>query len=134
MTRNEFIKFLGAGIPETVKYYEINTPGIKIGRTDLVAIDEISIGGIARTSIRLICHFRSKEINLCLALNAFGGIYRWVASDNMKIVTRRKDFSWKIESPDLMPKEKPPMAGHILYIDQDGRRCSKLLTGRKGAL
>src|SRR5262245_3898603 len=104
MARREFVKFLallaagmGAG-PEQIAaytdYYEANTPH----GTDLVAVDEIFISGMADRSTRVLFHF--EPTGMRLALNAFGGVIRWVATPDGKIVCPRKKFTWTLEEID----------------------------------
>lgn len=145
MNRREFVAFLasiGAGLaaqPTQVasfeKYYEANTPWFS-GNTGLIAIDEIYIGGMASKSTRLNYQlYRTGECVLNLAVNAFGGIIRWVAMPDAKIVTIDRDFTWSVLSPDMTDNEPSPVQGHILYVDQEGLRHTHLLSGgRRGNL
>ena len=76
------------------------------------------------------------EVKLPLGLNAFGGIVRWVAAPDQKIVVPGRELRWCVSLLDE-PHETDPLrhvTGHISYIDQDGLRINKELTTLRGNL
>jgi hypothetical protein len=144
MDRREFVRYLAltaaglSALPEQVaafeRYYNLNTSNVERG---LVAVDEILISGLAGMSIRFkidIIHL--DEIKVPLGLNAFGGIVRWVAPPDMKIVVPGRELKWRINPMDYFEDVDPMryLTGHISYIDQGGFRMNKLLTTLRGDL
>jgi len=137
MTRKQFIKHLAllaahtpASVAAYVKHYTVNCPKTR-GR--LVAIDEIMISGMAARSLRLQFDLmRDKNTKIMtLAINAFGGIVRWVPTPDQKILAVASRgwspvgrLSWRITSPDTSdPVElNSAFVAHISFIDQKGER------------
>lgn len=141
MNRREFVSFLGllaagaAAMPEQIaaytRYYDLNSPQYDNG---LVAVDEIFASGLAARSMPLSFDvFRGGELALALGINAYGGVVRWLAAPDQKIVTRSADFKWWIKSrfsqdmDDLDNRFHECITGHISYIDQDGFRITRPL-------
>ncbi len=128
MDRREFVRFIAlmaagtAAMPEQVEafthYFETNTPLTPSG---LVCVDEIYIGGTATKStvakVQLLC---DDEPVLNLALNLFGGVVRWVAAPQQMIMAVAGDLK--------LTCDKPEFQGQIMYIDQVGKRRTKVLT------
>jgi hypothetical protein len=100
--RREFVKFLAllaagaAAKPDQIeafeRYYEANTPQ----GDNLVAVDEIWLSGMAQQSEPVAVEFYKKgSVVLPLGINCFGGMCRWQAAPDQKIIVNRPDFSWK---------------------------------------
>lgn len=141
MDRRQFVKFLAAtaaasALPEQVaafeQYFEINTPRIPTG---LVAVDEVFMAGAATRSMVLEANARRNEIQLLnLGFNGFGGIIRWVAAPMQTLMVPAKDFILDIKPRGLLDGDPFPVIGHILFVDQDGRRCIKTITELQSTL
>lgn len=138
MNRRKFVSFLAllaagaAARPEQIaafeKYYDANTPWLTDG--GLIAVDEFYIGGLATRSMPMHWQiFRSTDCQLNLGFNAFGGIVRWVAAPDQKIITVPADFNWVLKTRDSIEDPYTVIEGHILYIDQDGFRHTHVLPG-----
>jgi len=108
LIRREFIKMLGlltAGLaakPEQIaafeQYYDRNSPQADVR---LLALDELNVSGMASRSTRvLITIFREDERPVHYGMNAFGGVIRWVAGPDQKIVGAEGSLRWEISSPD----------------------------------
>jgi hypothetical protein len=130
MDRREFVKFLAllaagaAAMPQQVEafthYFETNTPLTPSG---LICVDEIYIGGTAsKSTVARVQVLRDEEIVLNFSLNLFGGIVRWVAAPQQMLMGVEGDLTVKIDQPES------DFTGHLLYIDQVGKRWTKLLT------
>lgn len=145
MNRRKFVSFLAllaagaAARPEQIaafeKYYDANTPWLTDG--GLIAVDELYIGGIATRSVPMTWKvYCSTNCVLNLGFNAFGGVLRWVAAPDQKLVTVPADFNWSLKASEGFDADPySVIQGHILYIDQDGFRHSHILPGSgKGAL
>jgi hypothetical protein len=157
MDRREFVKFLAllaagaAAKPEQIaafeRYYDINSPSFLTG---LVAVDEVMLHGLATSSLVLKMDIMTPE-PLNLAINAYGGIVRWVAAPDQKIVCRASDFTWDIYRGEPKSLDDPKsedqthhiesdewllarFTGHVSYIDQTGRRRNRPLTTLSGSL
>ena len=140
MDRRAFVKFLAlmaagaAAKPEQIAayehYYDVNTPA-----TDgpFIAVDEVMLGGTARLSTVVQVRILSQSTNtLNLAINAFGGIFRWHAAPDQKIIT--DELSWHIEyDPNDIAINKI-LNGHISYITQAGIRKYMPLTKAHGII
>jgi len=137
MDRRAFVKFIAllaagaAARPEQVaafeNYYEVNTPKIATG---LVSVDEICIGGVATHSIPAQLEIlRAGVPYLKLGVNLFGGVVRWLAAPDQKIMVSACEFGWRINN--CVPAD---FSGQISYIDQDGIRQMKFLDRCEGTL
>lgn len=136
--RRDFIQWLAliaAGAmarPEQIsafeRYYEANTPQVETG---LISIDEIYIGGLAQASTPVV--FMTTPHRLNLALNLFGGICRWVAQPDGKMVVTTEEFAWKFESHGTT-LTRHMIKGHISYVDQKLRRHYRDLDAITGDL
>lgn len=149
MLRRDFIKMLAllaagaAAKPEQIaafeKYYDINSPTCE---EPFVAIDDISISGLAVTNSPLSIIFTNKvEPVITTGMNAFGGIYVWRAAPDGKIVIVPDDFRWRMQLLNAGRFETPSdqwmsshFQGHIRYIDQSGVRRTQLITKAEGKL
>src|SRR5712671_119771 len=106
MNRRDFVKGLAcltagaSALPAQLAvfehYYEVNTPKTLL---PLAAVDEIYIAGMADHSvpawIEVFKHGEEQALNL--GLNLFGGVVRWVAAPDQKIITPQ--LRWRITSP-----------------------------------
>lgn len=146
--RDNFVKYLAllaageAAKPEQIaafeRYYDRNSPAT----FPLVAVDEIFICGHASRSTRVaIDILKGSDVVQCLSINAFGGILRWVATPDQKIVSAPTDFRWNITFPDRAPadlewnqRQMQFIRGHISYIDDTGLRISKPLVNAVDSL
>jgi hypothetical protein len=139
MNRREFVKYLAglsagvAALPAQLEafehYFEINTPNAIDG---LIGVDEIWVSGIARVSWPLEIRILHSQAPLILGLNAFGGIMRWSALPEQKLMATT-DLEWKIKN--LGPNHGEfPICGHIGYVDQNGRRRTKEIKSYTGTL
>jgi hypothetical protein len=128
MDRRDFVKFIAllaagaAARPEQIaafeRYYDINTPAAGNG---FVAVDEVILGGMATTSMPvLFTLLRDDERVMRFGYNAFGGIVRWAAMPDQKIVAASGELRWQLDQSDATVKRW--LTGQINYIDQDGRR------------
>ena len=139
MLRRDFIKFLAllaagaAALPAQIeafeRYYDRNSPPMLDG--DAIAVDEITLCGIATKSTVVRCVFFSA---MNLSINAFGGVIRWLAAPDQKIVTRARDFTWEITSSADTPRMTDYLDAHISYIDQTGLRQRYRITDVRGSL
>lgn len=142
MNRRDFVKFLAlmcagaAARPEQIeafeRYYEVNSPHTLDG---LVAVDEVYLSGMAGTATPLRMGFfpNAEAGRLCLGMNAFGGIVRWAATPDQKIIIRERDIGWSIvhatSKGDVTSGPFKYIAeGHISYIDQNGKRINLPIT------
>lgn len=110
---------------------------LRRAKADLVQVDEIFIGGTAHESISMTWEFfQNKHCILNMAINAFGGIIRWVATPDQMIVMRARDFTWRVTATKRGGvRQENPMSfikGHILYVDQKGVRHTHILPGNRG--
>jgi hypothetical protein len=123
MDRHEFVRWLAviaagaAALPEQIaafeRYYEVNTPQVAEG---LVSIDEIFISGMATKSTP--CLIEIADPKMKFGVNLFGGILRWVAMPNGKIIRPAHLFTWR-----LTPwPEDDVFVGQISFVDQNARR------------
>jgi hypothetical protein len=108
--RREFIQFLAlmaagaAALPQQVaafeKYYEANTPALmKLG--DFVAVDGMTISGMATASLPLMCNFyRNDEKIMSYGVNLFGGIMHWKAVPTHEVICYPEDFFWDFKPGD----------------------------------
>jgi hypothetical protein len=146
MDRRSFVKFVAAlaagvsALPAQLeayeKYYEINTPQTS---RRLLMVDEVWLSGLATHSIPCRLNiYRDEECVLPLGLNLFGGVVRWVAAADMKIMAIRGELEWDIETTP--PEESAVLSprylfnGHISYIDDEGVRRSQMLTTLRGSV
>lgn len=140
MNRRDFVKFLalvGAGaaaLPEQVaafeRYYEVNTPLVDSG---LVSVDEVFLTGMAQKSLPMMFTVTYlDEVKLALGINAFGGLCRWCAMPDQKIVLPAHEFVWDINW--LIWPDGFPLTGHISYIDQTAVRYTRVITKTHGNL
>jgi hypothetical protein len=135
-----------ASRPEQIEafehYYNANTPLIG---GPFVAVDEISISGLAITSTPLRVRFhRMEAFELAAGLNAFGGVYVWRAGPDGKIVTEPNDFRWEmkceythIDGGEYVIDDewvRQNLDGHIRYINQNGIRCTRPIVSALGRL
>ncbi len=144
MQRRDFLRFLAllatpaAVMPEQIAafeyYYDRNSPK----EMPLIAVDEISVSGLAANSPRVkIDIFWGGDLKLALGLNAFGGIIRWVATPEQKIIAAPNDVRWNITFLDVAYNDDISMkaiTGYISYIDGTGRRQSRTLLNPVGSL
>jgi hypothetical protein len=105
----------------------------------LAAVDEIFVSGMAEKSLPV-------AINLWVAgepktpgigCNLFGGIIRWLAAPDQKIVGPAFDIKWQIKSrdPEITDKWlKDQFRGHISFIGQNGVRQTVPLLKCQGTL
>ena len=128
MDRREFVKFIAllaagaAAAPEQVEaythYFETNTPLVPSG---LVCVDEIIIGGTAnKSTVAHVQLFHDEEPVLNFAVNLFGGWVRWLAAPQQMIMAVAGDLKLEID--------KPQFQGQMMYIDQLGKRRTKVIT------
>ncbi len=139
MQRRDFLKFLALlATPAAVKpeqiaafehYYDLNSPK----EMPLIALDEIFVSGLAAKSTRVkIDIFRGTDLILPFGLNAFGGITRWVATPDQKIIATPSDLRWNIDFLDDGSMKE--ITGYISYIDGTGLRLSRALLYPAGSL
>jgi len=135
MNRRDFVKYMAliaAGtaaqseqIAAYLTYYEANIPQTTL---PLAAIDEIFIGGKASHSVRATFQLliQDEGPTLSFSLNLYGGIVRWVAAPDGKIVRARDEVGWHFQQfpGDLHEGEKLSglMDGYISFVDQDAKR------------
>jgi len=145
MDRREFVKFIAliaagaaAGPPQIAaftQYYEVNTP--KILRVP-AAVDEVWISGVDTRSSRVGFYFyRGEERVQQFWLNCFGGVIRWVAHPEGKIIGEPRALRWKLEALDEhihLPDVGSYLRGQISWIDADGKRHYTDLDREAGAL
>jgi hypothetical protein len=127
--RRDFVKWLAltaagmAALPQQIeafeKYYEANTPElVKPGA--LVAVDEIMLSGMATASLPVAFKFYRMDYEaLNFGVNLFGGLLRWVATPDQKLITYEEDFYWDMH-PGLGFEEQMHMGcliGEVGYID-----------------
>ncbi len=63
------------------------------------------------------------EQKLYLGMNLFGGVIRWVAAPDQKIVVQSNLFHWIVASVDPHHDVLDcQVHGHISYIDQGAKR------------
>lgn len=138
MNRRDFVKYLalvGAGLsaqPSQIaafeRYYEVNTPQTV---DELVAVDEVFVSGIATCSTPIAMELFPSALSggMNMALNAFGGIVRWMAPPDGKIAIRKSELVWSFT---LIGREAPPFedvaTGYISYVCQDGKRINHRIT------
>ena len=128
MSRRDFIKYLaliaaGAGaLPRQIeafeRYYEANTPPIADGE-ELACADEIWICGLATRSLRVGFRLSYAQGSMRLGLNAFGGMLRWVAQPDAKVISKPQDFHWQFEFIDpIEPRDDMqfPISGWLSYF------------------
>lgn len=157
-TRRDFIQQLAllaagaAALPTQVaafeQYYNANTP---LRGDDFIAIDEISLSGLAYVSTRLKVEFwQGDQQILAPSYNAFGGTYFWRASPDGKIIARPGDITWKMflfqrsamtrSEKDEEPIEMPVhdmryVDGHIKYIrSEDMVRRTQIISTARGSV
>lgn len=134
MNRREFIATIaaiaacGSSRPETLlaltKYYEINTPATE----PLLCFDELLLGGLAARSSPLRFTIFDGELPILLmGFNAFGGVLRWVAAPDQKVMMPVRNARWKIESDEVLDDDwvKAFISGQVSYIGQDGVRVRR---------
>lgn len=146
MNRRDFVKFLalvGAGaaaLPEQIaafeRYYEVNTPLVDSG---LVSVGEVFLAGMAQKSLPMMFNVTYLgEVKLALGINAFGGLCRWIAMPDQKIVLPAREFVWDIRGLDDghsdITMSPFPLTGHISYIDQTAVRYTRVITKTHGNL
>ena len=148
MNRRDFVRFVAltaataAALPQQVealtRYYERNTP---LTFAPLVAVDEVMFSGLAQYStVATIWFFRRDDFLMDLSINAFGGVLRWHAFADQKIVLPPADFRWEIVNRAARDGEDKPapfdswLAGTVSYVDQTGLRRVARITRPKGAL
>ena len=149
MNRRDFVHFLAvlcagaAAMPQQLevfeKYYEANTPLIG---TDFVAVDEIWMSGNAIGSLPVICEFyKNDHCVLPTGLNLFGGIFRWQAAPDQKIVMGKADFFWDIRHAQIDPETGKPAVfnfdninGQISFIDTTLKRNYLRIKAPRGSL
>jgi hypothetical protein len=125
MDRRDFVQFLAAiaagmsAMPEQLaafeKYYEANVPNTS---EELVSVDEIWMCGTAsKSTILSAVFFPESKWQTKLAINAFGGILRWYAMPDQKIVLPASNLTWNVKSS---PEQDLSLilTGHISYVDQ----------------
>jgi hypothetical protein len=129
MNRREFVKFIAliaagaSALPQQIeafeRYYEANTPQ---DDNELVAIDEIFISGLATKSRPV--QFDLPAAMMCMGINLFGGIIRWGAMPDQKIILPRLNVSWS-----FTPEQEPEiLKGHISFIDHNAKRHYQPIT------
>lgn len=139
MTRREFLRHVAlmaaatAALPDQLdaftRYYTLNAPP---GQTGLMMVDEIFMSGVAQVSTPVTAAFFRTDPGkpvLNLGFNAFGGLVRWVAAPDQKIICRSGEFQWDLRlysDPDYDLSRS--VIGHILYMDQDGIRRTAHVT------
>ena len=147
--RREFVKFIAllaagaAALPQQIeaytKYYDANTP---LTGGPFIAMDEVWMSGLATKSTRVrMTLFHQDRSEYTWSFNAFGGVVRWVAAPDMKLVAIEKDLKWRLELFDGRPDYRAgddwvrqTMNGYISYIDDMGRRRQMTLTKPTGTL
>jgi hypothetical protein len=141
MNRRDFVRFLGitaagaAALPEQIEaftaYYDANTP--ETGEP-LVAVDDIFVcGNAACSTLVTATFFIGTLVEKPVAFNAFGGIIRWTAAPDQKIVLRRSDVSWKMTA-NTVGSFADVLVAHISYIDQAKVRRTLPLLDWNGSL
>ena len=126
-TRRDFIKYLAliaagaAALPQQIeafeKYYEANTP---FG-DELVAIDEVFLSGVATKSTPIWFElYRNDRMVSKWGMNTFGGILRWTAMPDQKIIASRPDIFWRITAPKHF--DLAEFSGQISYVDGSYKR------------
>jgi len=143
MDRRDFIKFIAAmcagaaAMPAQLEafehYYFVNAPKTA---GSLIAIDEILISGIATRSFPVTLKlFRTNEYLMDCSCNLFGGIMRWYAGPDQKILIHPRDFRWEFVAHNdrddrnlLALNVETLLTGHISYIEQSGLRQTIPLT------
>jgi len=132
MDRRGFIKhmaLIAAGMaarPEQIAafetYYEANTPDTTL---PLASVDEIWISGEAKQSLALRAVFSwGHDQQMDLSFNAYGGIFRWVAAPDAKIIAPLDEFRWQIERlhGNHDGRLEDQYSGQVSYIDQNAKR------------
>ncbi len=132
MNRRDFVKFLAltaagaAALPQQIaafeSYYEANTPQTS---EELLAVDEIWASGMASCStvVKMIFFPEAQSGGMTLGMNAFGGMIRWAAMPDQKIIIRKRHLTW-----DISGNSNPSiLEGHVSYIGQDRRRINQPL-------
>jgi len=122
MDRRAFIRGIAclaagtAALPEQIdafeRYYEVNTPP----GTPLAGLDEVCIGGIASKSMPVafeIC--RGDQRLLHFGINLFGGMLRWAALPDQKIIITKPNLRWRITAPEAF--SITDLTGQCSYID-----------------
>ncbi len=111
---------LPAQVDALERYYIANAPKTQ---APLICIDEISISGLAKRSMPVgIAAMRNESMLLNLGINAFGGMMRWVALPDAKILIVPGDFALVQVSGEKEVSEW--LTGHVCYIDQNTIRHS----------
>ena len=142
-TRRDFVKFLAliaagtAARPEQIaafeEYYEANAPRAD----DLVAVDEISISGLASSASNPMNgeFYANDRPVLCCGMNLFGGVYFWRAAADSKIVVSRPDFFWRLRPAYMDSFSGFHLQGHVKYVDSVIKvRDTVLITKLEGSL
>lgn len=126
--RRKFIKHLAliaagsAALPAQIqafeKYYEENTPRVF---DDLIAVDEIMISGLGGSSLPVdFVVYEGAEMQLSFAINLFGGILRWVAAPDQKIILDPIDLRIEttVQNVGELKRLKREIRGHVSYVDR----------------
>lgn len=148
-SRRDFVRMIAllaagaAALPAQVEaftsYYEINTPP---GAGPFIAMDEIWLCGQAQKSAPVYFDlFRGDNRLMALGINAFGGILRWKAIADDKVIGINDDLRWEMRQlavpqagateavfeavPDQWIGQN--LTGHVSYIRHDGMRVMKLI-------
>ncbi len=145
MMRREFVKMLAAlcagasAMPQQLSafesYFNLNTPP---GNGPFVAMDELFISGLATRSLPLhvdVYVDDATEPRLPMAYNAFGGIIRWAAMPDQKIIAKK--IRWKIHAPNegihgLCEEPQSVLTGYVSCIHQDGIRRNTPISAWEG--
>jgi hypothetical protein len=131
-----------AALPQQIeafeKYYEANTPLLA---DRLIAVDEIILSGNAPYSLPVMCNFGCNDrIVMPVGVNLFGGIMRWSAMADQKIIVAEADFFWDIKHG--APKDDNPNAefdfrtfsGQISYVGSNLHREYVRITKPRGSI
>lgn len=143
MSRSKFVRDLAllaastAAKPEQIDAFErlfnANTP---IGRQSLIAMIEGVFCGTATKSLRVkIEIFADGELKHTWAINAFGGIMRWVGMLAQTIVA--ENIAWRITSLEegiTDAKAFEAMTAEIGYIDMNLVSRTHLLKKSAGSI
>lgn len=146
MDRRDFVKFIAlmaagvAAAPEQIAayehYYDVNAP--RLAPKGLIAVDEIWISGLASCSTAARLELvREPRCVLHFGLNLYGGVVRWAAMADQKILAPKGGLVWDLtghrngESTKLRTED---FCGQISYIDPDGCRQYQSLAEGHGVL
>jgi hypothetical protein len=144
MDRRDFIRGIAvlcagaAALPEQIdffeKYYTANAPAGEL----TAAVDELLLSGTATKSMPV--HFRlyrpgSDELSRALinvGCNLFGGMMRWAAMPDQKIIVGKAGLRWRLQVPDDFTFDH--FLGQISYVDTDLVRHYRQITTLEGTV